>query len=320
MHSNYAMNSRCEQGNFCNAPNFPGGNILPTIEEEADFDGTQLLDDIEDLLEGSNSVPLKSMLREEHGRRPRTDLTALMQGGQKLDLLQHTPTIGLRRRLESYLEEELVRTYQEQFENDEQEEKNPDPVTMGPRRKSTVTAQPNSKSNNDESPIVWVIEPGYDRQGTLRFKFSTDGGAYLILKDEEAKESVIIMAESSRNTFFQVYSLQGGVSRVLRSDQISQAIDDIVEEAKPELEEEDEIHASMPETDEKIKKRHGQRFIRYILRRRWKNLVRRQVGIAMEDASKKAAVGDARKKAHGWFVLYPIFLILKMLTRRSRTF
>jgi hypothetical protein len=306
------MNSRCEQGNFCSDPHFAGGDILPPIEEEADFDGTQLLDDIEVLLEGSNNIPLESILREEHGRRPRTDLTALMPGGQKLDLLQHTPTVGLRRRLESYLEEELAKTYQEQFENDMQEEKVPDPDIMGPRRKSTeVSAQPNSKYNNDEPPIVWVIEPGYDRQGTLRFKFSTDGGAYLILKDEEAKESVIIMAGSSRNTFFQVYSLQGGVSRILGSDHISQAIDDIVEEAKPELEEEDEIHAFMPEIDDEIKKRPGQRFIRYILRRRWKNLVRRQVGIAM---------GDARKKGHGWLVLLPVFLIWKMLTRRSRTF
>jgi hypothetical protein len=311
MHSNYAMNSRCEQGNFGSDPNFAGGDILPTIEEEADFDGTQLIDDIEVLLEGSNNVSLTSILREEHGRRPRTGLTALMHGGQKLDLLMHTPTIGLRRRLESYLEEELARTYQEQFENDIQEEKIPDPDIMDPRRKSTVSDQPKSKYNNDEPPIVWVIEPGYDRQGTLRFKFSTDGGAYLILKDEEAKESVIIMAESSRNTFFQVYSLQGGVSRILGSDQISQAIDDIVEEAKPEVEEEDEIQAFMSETDDKMKQRLGKRFIRYILRRRWKNLVRRQVGIAM---------GDARKKAHGWLVLLPIFLIWKMATRRSRTF
>ena len=311
MHSNYAMNSGCEQGNFCSDPNFAGGCILPAIEEEDDFDGAQLLDDIEVLLEGSNNVPLKSILREEHGRRPRTDLTALMHGGQKLDLLQHTPTVGLRRRLESYLEEELARTYQEQFENDMQEEKVPDPDIMGPRRKTTVSSQPNPKSDNDEPPIVWVIEPGYDRQGTLRFKFSTDGGAYLILKDEEAKESVIIMAASSRNTFFQVYSLQGGISRILGSDQISQAIDDIVEEAKPELEEEDEIHVLMPETDDNVKKRPGHRFIRYILRRRWKNLVRRQVGIAM---------GDARKKSHGWLVLLPIFLIWKMATRRSRTF
>jgi hypothetical protein len=306
MHSNYAMNSRCEQGNF-----YSDVNILPAIEEEDDFDGTQLLDDIEVLLEGSNNVPLESILREEHGRRPRTDLTALMHGGREPDILQHTPAVGLRRRLESYLEEELARTYQEQFENDMQEEKVPDPDIMGPHRKPTASSQPNLKSDNDEAPIVWVIEPGYDRQGTLRFKFSTDGGAYLILKDEEAKESVIIMAGSSRNTFFQVYSLQGGVSRILGSDQISQAIDDIVEEAKPELEEEDEIHVFMPETDDNIKKSPGKRFIRYILRRRWKNLVRRQVGIAM---------GDARKKGHGWLVLLPIFLIWKMATRRSRTF
>jgi hypothetical protein len=312
MHFNYAINSHCEEGNFSNDPDFAGVDVLPIIEEEADFDGTQLLDDIEVLLEGSNNVPLESILREEHGRRPRTDLTALMHGGQKLDNLpQHTPTIGLRRRLESYLEEELARTYQEQLENDMQEDNTPDPDIMGPRRKSTLSAQPKLKSNSDEPPIVWVIEPGYDRQGTLRFKFSTDGGAYLILKDEEAKESVIIMAESSRNTFFQVYSLQGGVSRILGSDHISQAIDDIVKEAKPGLEEEDEIHAFMPETDGKIKKRPGQRLIRYIIRRRWKNLVRRQVGIAM---------GDARKKAHGWLVLLPILLLWKMLTRRSRTF
>jgi hypothetical protein len=283
------------------------GDVLPTIEEVAVMEGTHFLEDMESILEGITPAPLTALEECLPKPRSRNDLTALMSGIHRKDhLQQQTPRFGLRRRLETYLEEEVAKAYQEEVDREET-------VEEGDQRQE---ANESDKPANDskhvishEPPIVWVIHPCHGKDGTLRFKFSTDGGACLILKDKEALESVGIMKESSCNTFFQVYTIQGGVSRIVKPDQISRVMEEILSEAKPAVNEED-IPTYSFETEHKVKHRPVQRLARYILRRRWKKLVRRQVGIAL---------GDSRKGARSWMVLFPLFLVWKVLARRSRT-
>jgi hypothetical protein len=304
MHSNYSTNTRNMEEHFTKKAIFSAnGDILPTIDERAIMEGTHFLEDMEVILEGATSMSMTAL--DEYFTKPRAcrDLTALMPDNDRVDLLQQpTPRLGLRRRLETYLEEEMIRAYQEELaENKPEEESNE--ADKAARCKSNA-----KEDKSNESPIIWVIQPVHNKDGTLRFKFSTDDGACLILKDKETLESVEIMKKSSRNTFFQVYSLEGGISRIVQPDQISHVMEDIISEAKPNVDEVD-IFTTNVEPETKTKKRPGQRLISYIMRRRWKTLVRRQVGIA---------VGDARKGAQAWAVLFPIFLIWKALSRRSR--
>jgi hypothetical protein len=304
MHSNYSTNARNMEEHFTKKATFSAnGDILPTIDERAIMEGTHFLEDMETILEGATSVSMTAL--DEYLTKPRAcrDLTALMPDNDREDLLrQPTPRLGLRRRLETYLEEEMIRAYQAELAEDKPEEESNE-ADKAARCKSAA-----KEDNSNESPIVWVIQPVHNKDGTLRFKFSTDDGACLILKDKETLESVEIMKSSSRNTFFQVYSLEGGISRIVQPDQISHVMEDIISEVKPNVDEE-HIFTTNAEPETKTKKRPGQRLISYIMRRRWKTIVRRQVGIA---------VGDARKGAQAWAVLFPIFLIWKALSRRSR--
>jgi hypothetical protein len=73
------------------------------------------------------------------------------------------------------------------------------------------------------------------------------------------------MKETSRNTFFQVYAIKGGVSRVVRPDKITEVMEEILAAAKPSVDKEN-IFTTAVESE--------QRQICYILHRRWKNLVR----------------------------------------------
>jgi hypothetical protein len=322
MHSSYASNSHCQPSIATRE------TVLPTIQEGVEFD---FMDDLDVLLEGSYETPLQKILGEE-------DLITFLSGKNEEDeeeeqgkpRVMQTLRIGLRERLETYMEDldsEIVRIYQETEPIHHHEEV---PVAGVDKDKSTMPSKSarekktNNSSiiNNDDPPIVWVIEPGFDKNGTLRFKFSTDGGAYLILKDEEAKQSVLTMAESSYNIYFQVYSLQEGpraVSRIVTSDKISQVIQGIVVEGAQQqpLCGQYETPAAMHEQledDNKDKKRPGDRLVRFVARRRrWKNLVGRQLGISIGD-------DIPGKKTRAWLVLLPLLLIWKMFTRRSRTF
>jgi hypothetical protein len=329
MISNYFINSRCHQEHFTKKISFAGnGTVLPTIsEEDAIMEaGTQFLEDMETILDGTTSMPITAL--EEYTTKPRAcrDLTALMSDRDRMDLLsQQTPRIGLRERLETYLEEEMARVYQEEIAGgrdeaatekvDQKEGSRANKVTAGGwltkkygKDKQATSAATDQK---EESPIVWVIEPGYsDKDRTLQFKFSTDVGACLFLKDIEALESIEFMKETSRNTFFQVYAIEGGVSRIIRPDKITEVMKEMLSVAKPSVDEEDTFTTAV-KSEQRQKHRPDQRLIRYILRRRWKNLVRRQVGIA---------VGDASKRARGSLIFFPLLLVWKVLMRRSRAF
>ena len=165
-----------------------------------------------------------------------------------------------------------------------------------------------SKVDSSKPPLVWVVQPGYNSDGTLNFKITTDSGVCLILKHKEAIESISILKESASasTTFFQIYAIKSNVSKVIPADQVEKAFDEVVAQATPALEGDNVIS---PDSATKSKKRLGQRFYRFFVRRRWKALVRRQVGIA---------VGDSRKGARLFSTIFPLLLLWKAFQRRSR--
>ena len=134
------------------------------------------------------------------------------------------------------------------------------------------------------SPVVWVVEPTYeDSHNLLHFKFTTDHGATLTLKAEEAAIGIQVMQEETRgNTYFQVYSLDGTSSRVIGPKQIARSMEEIVCDSKSSLNEDDLMPTSRRVEREN---RLDRRFYRLLLRRRCKNRVRRQTRIAINGKS-----------------------------------
>lgn len=313
MHSISHLNTRCLKTSIATADEQQVDSLAP-IPQDNVMDGTcGFMEDIEDILKGVCCDSLEtvtptatSTAKEQTNVRPRgcRDLRSLMPEADRPQLFQgSTPRYGLRKRLETYLEEELLLAQLKESEDslDKRLESNKDNVKEAPKV---------SESHGDWStgPIVWVIQPGYNQDGTLHFKITTDSGGCMILKREEALESIEILKASGTpsNTFFQVYVIQGGISKVVSADQVADAINDVISEAKPVVDGE-EVLNSQEKT--KSKKRLGQRVYRFFLRRRWKNLVRRQVGIA---------VGDSGRGARLFSMIFPFFMIWKAFQRRSR--
>jgi hypothetical protein len=148
-----------------------------------------------------------------------------------------------------------------------------------------------------DQPVVWVIEPTYDLKQNLRFKFTADHGACLTLKAGEALESIEIMQEASReNTYFQVYSVDGTSSRVIRPQQIARSFNKIVSDSNPAPV--DDVLSG--HSTAKDKNRLDRRFYRFLLRRRWRKLVRRQVRLANASHRPSRLRDIARRLAKLW--------------------
>lgn len=320
MHSNYSSNTPCSK--FGDVINVADANANPTplplfghddlVAESDNF--IQDLDAMLDEIAISNSISSSPSAMTDDSKKPHAcrDLRALAIAAE--DKASHP---GLRQRLESFLDvglalEEGSRVVQ--APNKENAE-NEDPAKEPKRGRRSQRSQKKSKTRRSKqtreatySPVVWVIEPSHNKNGTLRFKFTTDAGACLILKGEEVLASIDIMRAASRNnTYFQVYSVGGNSSRVVKPDKISKAMKDLIAESKPKAEEEDvlTIDASSPP-----RKRIGDRFFRFLLRRRWKQVVRRQVRIA---------VGDSVERARFESMTFPFAKIWKRFSRRDRT-
>jgi hypothetical protein len=327
MHSNYSSNSRCMEQTLSNAqtmhsPN--NTNILPSIEENVVMEGThQFLEDMEVILAGAAPATV-TVLEEDLSKPPRPvrDLRALLpeneRHGEKKPVSTSAERLsGLRRRLETYLEDEMARAYEKDIKSEEEAKEAPEEEKVSKVENKKIMKKMKKEAKTakiPDSPIVWIIEPGYFKgDHTLRFKLRTDGGACLILKDAEALETIEIMKKASENVYFQVYTLEGGVSRIVKPDKINQIIEETLADAMPGVEEEDIFTTGDQETETKVKHHPGGRFIRYIMRRRWKNLVRRQVSIA-------AGNRGLHSRARGlWVALFPLLMIWKMM-RRTRTF
>lgn len=278
-----------------------------------------------------------SAMTDEDTQKPSAyrDLMALVKKPKPKPVLPH---LGSRLRLESIVDVELGSKEKQDdallvppttegdssmtTENDENH--NPAgmiwPKTPRPRRERVFfknRARRQAKKKFDEesyAPVVWVIEPGFNKNGTLRFKFTTDAGACLILNDTQALESIDIMKESSRagTYYFQVFSIQGNSSRVVKPDQIAEAMSGIIADSKPIATEDDVLTSGVPPN-----KRFGHRFFRFLLRRRWKNLIRRQVRIAMRGGGNFEA--DSRRSRFVSMASRPFVMLWKRFTtRRNR--
>jgi hypothetical protein len=151
-------------------------------------------------------------------------------------------------------------------------------------------------TKSSHSPVVWVVEPTYDKSHQLRLKFTTENGACLILKAEEVLASLEIM-QSRENTYFQVYSIDGTSSRVVGLEEIKLSMEEIVSESKPSLGEDDLLTTSSKAKD---KGRLDRRFYRFLRRRRCNTKVRRQVRLADAGYRPAGVTGMGRPIATLW--------------------
>lgn len=328
MHSNLSSNTPCSK--FGEVVNVSDSNPipLPAIDRDDLLDGCDnFLEDLDSILDEiaiSTSVSSSPSAMTDDTKKPRAcrDLGALTskEGEQKNPEKQTTSRLGLRERLESFLDVELLSREEESRVAEQESNKENTEIERPveePKKKLRSKRFKKKKKHHHRSekiqkarhsPVVWVIEPGHNKNGTLRFKFTTDAGACLILRDDkEVLASIDIMRATSRNnTYFQVYSVEGKSSRVIKPDKISQTIKDIIAASKPKPQEEDILTidaASAP------RKRVGHRFFRFLLRRRWKRLVRRQVRIA---------VGDSGERTRFASMASPFAMIWKRFNRQDR--
>jgi hypothetical protein len=324
MHSNYSSNTPCSK--FGKVVNVADANeeLLPVIDRDDFLAGhDDLLEDFDSILDEiaiSNSISSSPSAMTDDTKKPsacRNLGTVTTKDDQKKNIEKgDTSRLRLRERSESFLDVEFLSREEDRGDAEEPStkenaenivpEKQPKRGLRSKRfKKKTRRCQKIEKCCF--SPVVWVIEPGYNNNGTLRFKFTTDAGACLILKDEEALASIDIMRASSRNnTYFQVYSIEGNSSRVVKPAQIVPTMASIIAESKPKPEEEDALTIEAVPTS---RKRTGHRFYRFLLRRRWKRLVRHQVRIA---------VGDSRGRTRFASLTNPFIRIWKRFPRRDR--
>lgn len=303
MLSNFSANSCCSKKYFARKHSLTSyDSVLETIEEESVLmdEPHPSLKDMEISLEETKPANLVASDTCLLPKPPsRSDSISMMHDGHRKHQLQHgqSSRFGSRRRLETYLGEETVKAYREELDREEMRHESD---------KSYAANTATVSNNNSGPPIVWDIHPCHGKDNTLQFKISADGGSYLILKGYEALE---VIKESPQNTFFQVYALEGGVSHAANANRISEVMEDILYPQSTWNEE--DIPTSSLENKHTVKSRIFQRLARNIFRRRWNNLVGRQVAVA---------VGDSRKRRRKLTALSPLFMVWKMLTRRYRTF
>lgn len=313
MQSNFLRNVCCSQ--LGHGMDITTTTFLPPLDHDAVVEAhLELMPDLDSILQEVVSRKSASMnqvtttLLSQNATRPRAcrDLRSLMPPEERMDTTPRTvPRFGLRKRLDVFLEEELRRSAQDCSDMPDESENN---ISDVKKNKASTEKTSTMKSSKTLPPVVWVLEPGYTKDGTVRFKISTDAGACLILKYKEALESVGIIKKSANNqTYFQLYSIEGNVSRIVNPDNISDAIVDLV--GKSKLGGGDAELDTTETSETKSSKRIDRRLYRFVLRRRWKYLVRRQVRIAS---------GDSRKGPRILSMISPVMLFWKALSRRSR--
>jgi len=308
MQSSYStFNTKCHQTQYSKVPLVPRKpqGILPQ------FDGNiteTFLEDMETILEDYHVPPEKP--------RAVRDLSTIMIDPTEDLLEQPVPRLCLRERLETYLEEALEKTSPAKMETGQEPSKKEEEPMATAKKERTVKKRWGRKKKKkqivSDKPIVWTIRPGFHKNGSLQFKFSTDAGAFFILKDKEALSSLkIIKKKANDKTFFQIYALDARSSKIVGPDQVTDLMADVMAKAKAETVAEPGLCEEIKVDNLEARNAPGYKLIRYILRRRWKNLVKRQIGIAM---------GNGQKSIQSWMVVFPLVAVWKMLTRRSRAF
>ena len=322
MQANASANMHCSKfGDVVNVSN-DAHTPIPVVDQHELFDGV-LLEDLEIIFHeiainrSLLSSPSTISQVDEETYRPRAsrDLGVHVptEKREKHLVKKSTERPGLRERLESYLDVEHGNQEVGCKTAAACDKENGNATSTNGNKHKRYRSQQSKSTRHCKKvkkdmylPVVWVIQPGHNKDGTIWFKFTTDGGAYLVLKDEEALASLDIMkASSPSTTYFQVYSLHGSSSRVMKPDRVAQAVNDIIAEAKP-IPEERDLVTFRPTTS-----RHGLRrgFHRFMLRRRWQRVVRRQIRIA---------VGDTRECSGFAYLTSPLAKFWKRVCRRNR--
>jgi hypothetical protein len=237
---------------------------LPSISESVgdthnilDHFGSQLLEDMESILEGITKASTTETVLDEcrNYAKPclyplrNRDLTGLMTKRKRQWLAtskakQHedrsfptriTGYHGLKEHMEQYLEEALARIL---LENAEDVTHSRGKIAKSWSSFKAVTKQKyfeNTDAIVSAIPIVWVIQPTV-RNGKTKFKFSTDFGPCFFIREEESIEFVEILKRFSKNEtdssfgyniFYQVYTMDSRESRVVKSDVVSSLIEEM---------------------------------------------------------------------------------------------
>eukprot|EP00429_Kryptoperidinium_foliaceum_P060616 CAMPEP_0176077744 /NCGR_PEP_ID=MMETSP0120_2-20121206/38875_1 /TAXON_ID=160619 /ORGANISM="Kryptoperidinium foliaceum, Strain CCMP 1326" /LENGTH=328 /DNA_ID=CAMNT_0017411483 /DNA_START=122 /DNA_END=1108 /DNA_ORIENTATION=+ len=297
---------------------------IPVIQLDTIFRDYDLIADMDSVL---NEIAIKNSMstspsnmtftdddEEAPPRKPRgtRNLSELMPH-QHVEKVPFGPSSSTRQRLESTLDVEVQSRKSLKADALSANKENADsninvgdqPTTQEEAPTDKVSRKKRGRGKKNEKktspPVVWVIEPDHGKTGMLRFKFTTDAGACLVLKAEEALASIDIMKESSRsNTYFQVYSIDRTSSRVMLPEQIERCMQEIAAESKP------------TSTDDSLsapKSGIAQRFYLFMLRRRWRKVVQEQVRIASGGSNKPSNFSSLTK---------PFTLLWNRMTRRGQ--
>lgn len=230
------------------------------------FDSQLMLEDMESILEGvtaeapvatTDAIPgdfgicINSARYCLNGSRSGNDLTVLMSNSERHRLatsvsrhsnndrpfratsMKQFGRLGLKERMEDYLEQGLTRILREtdSFTIDEK---------GGPSKSSqSLTNVQNEKNMNHRSfpsaTLVWTIQPTI-RNGKPRFRFSTDFGARFTLNKRDSLEFIELTKGTSEkysgashgcNTFYQVYTMDRKESRVVNYNAVTSLLEEM---------------------------------------------------------------------------------------------
>jgi hypothetical protein len=288
---------------------------LPTICEEASWHGQQRLT-LYDAKSANVETNHKTSMRKSQAHETsgsllphRFDLTTAMMASSLVSKVDVTnPYCSLRvdkNKTPVRPSREGDETYPEMARTDTPVE------TQRMQATETVKWSPGRRlrgaraTNMAMRPAVWDIEPGINSDGSIRFKFSTTGGACLILTHDEAFETVKVIAEESDQAIsFKFHSDDRSESTIVPKEAIFQILHDISRGCGPPLDKRSIFSVTTVTSrspGSKATREPWQRLIRGIRHRRWKNGIRRRVRAATVDT---APEGTTRPR--GRFLPFPI--------------
>jgi hypothetical protein len=174
-----------------------------------------------------------------------------------------------------------------------------------------------SKLDDHKNFLVWEVQPEdcEEKFGRILFKFSTHFGACFLLKYKHAVEFVQIMDKLTKKrrckSFYQIFNTDGSKSTLVKQDEIARVLEHTINRLQPPPVDED--GNEMVDSANVIKRPSElgtiKRVDRYMNRRRFKKVIRRQVGFAV----------GRFKKTRGRLFFAPFQLLWKKLFSRNHT-
>ena len=284
------------------------------------MDGSQFLEDMESILSGvstsSNAGPrsdstlstIDSELQNYEKPRLSRTLTDLLSEDE-FDVFvvgQRTRRSTLRERMETYMSSRTLREAQGPSSYHSLEDA---------LDEAGKAIDKKSKENDHKNFLVWDVQPEDCEKyfGRCLFKFSTHFGACFLLKYKHAVEFVQVMRKLSKKrrckAFYRIYNVDGSLSTLVKQDEIERALEHTINRMQPPPYDED--GNEVVDTANIIMKPSElttlKRIARYLERRRFRKVIRRQVGFAI----------GRFKKTRGRLFFAPFQLIWKKLFTRK---